>query len=79
MASLIKNFFSKNELQILQKYCYNKLDASQDWVLDRTSFSPAWYYDSLMTALLDIKLPGGIMYLVLLYLIMLIDPLVKYL
>lgn len=57
MASLIKNFFSKNELQILQKYCYNKLDASQDWVLDRTSFSPAWYYDSLMTALLDIKLP----------------------
>ena len=53
---LIKNFFSKEELNILQKYCYNKLDFDKDYVLDNQSFSPAWYDDPLMTALLDIKL-----------------------
>jgi alkylated DNA repair dioxygenase AlkB len=54
---LIKNFFSKVELDILQKYCYNKLDANKDYQLDSQSFSPAWYKDPLMTSLLDIKLP----------------------
>ena len=54
---LIKNFFNKEELNILQKYCYNKLDFDKDYVLDNQSFSPAWYDDPLMTALLDIKLP----------------------
>ena len=57
MASLIKNFLSENELILLQKYCYNKLDHSKDWTIDPQSFSPAWYHDPLMTALLDIKLP----------------------
>jgi len=54
---LIKNFFSKEELNVYQKYCYNKLDSNKDYKLDNQSFSPAWYNDPLMTSLLDIKLP----------------------
>ena len=54
---LIKNFFSKDELSLLQKYCYNKLDQNKDWQIDGQSFSPAWYQDPVMTGLLDIKLP----------------------
>ena len=54
---VIKNFFSKKELNILQKYCYNKLDQNKDYKIDSQSFSPAWYHDPLMTALLDTKLP----------------------
>ena len=53
---LIKNFFSKEELKVLQKYCYNKLDSNKDYILDGYSFSPAWYNDPLMTTLLDVKL-----------------------
>ena len=45
---LIKNFFHKNELKILQKYCYNKLDQNKDWQIDNQSFSPAWYNDPLL-------------------------------
>lgn len=54
---LIKNFFLKEELELLQKYCYNRLDLNKDYQFDNQSFSPAWYNDPLMTALLDIKLP----------------------
>src|SRR5210317_1713124 len=54
---LIKNFFLKKELQVLQKYCYNKLDLNKDYILDSQCFSPAWYKDPLMNALLDTKLP----------------------
>mgnify|MGYP003115341699 CR=1 FL=1 len=57
MASIIKNFLSKYELTILQKYCYNKLDFHKDWTITSQSFSPAWYHDPFMTALLDVKLP----------------------
>ena len=57
MASIIKNFFSKDELIILQKYCYNKLDLDKDWTITSQSFSPSWYHDPFMTALLDVKLP----------------------
>lgn len=53
---LIKQFFKKEELNILQKYCYNKLDSHRDHTIDDQSFSPAWYEDPLMTALLDTKL-----------------------
>jgi len=53
---LIKNFFSKQELKLIQKYCFNKLDENKDYVLDEQSFSPSWYNDPLMTSLLDIKL-----------------------
>ena len=56
-CKLIKNFFSKEELNVYQKYCYNKLDSNKDWQLDSQSFSPSWYNDPLMTALLDTKLP----------------------
>ena len=54
---LIKNFFSKKELEVLQKYCYNKLDLNKDYTLDGQSFSPAWYNDPLMTSFLGTKLP----------------------
>ena len=54
---LIKNFFSKKELNVLKKYCYNKLDLNKDYILDIQSFSPAWYNDPLMTSFLDTKLP----------------------
>ena len=53
---LIKNFFLKEELNVFKKYCYNKLDLNKDYRLDGQSFSPAWYNDPLMTALLDTKL-----------------------
>jgi hypothetical protein len=53
---LIKNFFTKEELNILQKYCYNKLDENKNYEIDSQSFSPAWYNDPLMNALLDVKL-----------------------
>jgi alkylated DNA repair dioxygenase AlkB len=54
---LIKNFFNQDELKILDKYCYNKLDHNKDYVIDDQSFSPAWYNDPLMNGLLDLKLP----------------------
>jgi|TARA_R110000787_G_scaffold263922_1_gene369818 hypothetical protein len=54
---VIKNFLSKEELQVYQKYCYNKLDSNLENTIDKQSFSPAWYRDSLMMALLDTKLP----------------------
>jgi hypothetical protein len=54
---LIKNFFSKEDVKIYQKYCYNKLDQNKDYIMDEHVFSPAWYHDPLMTALLDEKLP----------------------
>ena len=54
---LIKNFFSKDELKVYQKYCYNKIDENKDYTLDEQSFSPAWYKDPLMNGLLDVKLP----------------------
>jgi len=54
---LIKSFFNKEELNILQKYCYKKLDHNKDYALDTQSFSPAWYDDCLMNSLLETKLP----------------------
>jgi len=54
---LIKNFFTKEELIILNKYCYNKLDHNKDYKIDSQSFSPGWYKDPLMDGLLDLKLP----------------------
>jgi len=55
---LIKNFFSKEELNILEKYCYNQLDLNKSYRLDDgQSFSPSWYDDPLMNALLQTKLP----------------------
>ena len=54
---LIKNFFSKEELNILKKYCYNKLDLNKDYTIyDGTSFCPSWYNDPLMTSFLETKL-----------------------
>ena len=55
MASIIKNFLNKEELILLQKYCYNKLDKNEGYKFDGKIFSPAWYMDPLMTGLLDIK------------------------
>jgi len=57
MNTIIKKFFSKDELSLLQKYCYNKLDENKNYQIDGQSFSPSWYHDAVMTGLLDIKLP----------------------
>ena len=54
---IIKQFFKKEELNIIQKYCYNKLDSNEDYILDIQSFSPSWYEDPLMNSLLYVKLP----------------------
>jgi hypothetical protein len=53
---LIKNFFSKDELNILQKYCINKLIKNKEYRIDVQSFSPSWYHDPLMDSLLETKL-----------------------
>jgi len=55
-CKLIKNFFSKKELNIFSKYCFNKLDENKNYRIDTQSFSPAWYNDSLMNSLLNVKL-----------------------
>ena len=52
---IIKNFFTKDELTVYQKYCYNKLDENSNFKIDSQSFSPAWYNDPLMNSLLDVK------------------------
>jgi len=54
---LIKNFFNKKELNLLQEYCFNKLDGVGDYKICNQSSSPSWYEDSLMTTLLNTKLP----------------------
>jgi hypothetical protein len=53
---LIKNFFIKDELNVYEKYCYNKVDLNKDYTIDLQSFSPAWYNDPLMNSLLNVKL-----------------------
>jgi hypothetical protein len=54
---LIKNFFNKDELNILQKYCNRKLDQNKDYELLDKFFSPAWYNDCLMSSVSETKLP----------------------
>ena len=53
----IKNFFTKEELNLFQTYCYKRLNVNKDYTIDVQSFSPAWYNDSLMDSLLYLKLP----------------------
>ena len=57
---LIKNFFSKEELNILQKYCNNRLDENKDYQIDPQSFSPSWYKDPLMNSFLEKKLTAEV-------------------
>jgi hypothetical protein len=52
---LIKNFFTKEELNLLQRYCYRQLDDYKTCEFDTQCFSPAWYKDPLMDSLLDSK------------------------
>jgi len=53
---LIKNFLNESELKVYQKYCYNRLDENINYNIDQENFSPAWYIDPLMNALLDTKI-----------------------
>ena len=53
---IIKNFFSPDELDLLQRFSRNKLDQNVDWIIDDQSFSPAWYDDPLMNGVLYSKL-----------------------
>lgn len=54
---LIKNFLLKEELNLLEKYCYQRLDNDKGSSIDEQSDAPSYYYDPLMISLLDIKLP----------------------
>jgi hypothetical protein len=51
----IKEFFTKQELNVYQRYCYVELDRNT-YKIDSQSFSAGWYSDSLMDALLYDKL-----------------------
>ena len=53
---IIKEFFNRDELDVYQNYCYNKLDQNKDFQIDPQSFSPAWYNDPLMTSILYKKI-----------------------
>ncbi len=53
---IIKEFFNRDELNVYQNYCYNKLDQNKDFQIDPQSFSPAWYNDPLMTSILYKKI-----------------------
>ena len=52
---IIKNFFNKKELNLIEKYCANKFNQKSNSLLDLISFSPQWYDDALMTSLLHTK------------------------
>lgn len=54
-SKLIKNFFSKEEIELYSRYCFTKLDECK-FKVDNQSFSPAWYNDCLMSSLLETKL-----------------------
>lgn len=54
---IINNFFTPEELKVYESYCLNKLDAANEYRIDCQSFSPSWYDDPLMVALLNTKLP----------------------
>ena len=54
---IIKNFFSKKELNLLQRYCHKSLDNSNSYKITTDSFCPSWEDDPLMNALLETKLP----------------------
>ena len=56
MINKVIKLFEQEELQVLQKYCDNKL-AEGKYFKDYVSHTPAWYIDPLMVALLDIKKP----------------------
>jgi hypothetical protein len=59
----IKNFFTPEELKILQPYCYKKVYKSQGTQVNKEgpyfeedpTFSPAWYNDDLMDTVLENK------------------------
>ena len=53
---IIKNFFTQEELNILQPYCYKKL-VVYDKSGDAQTLTPYWYNDELMETLLKIKEP----------------------
>lgn len=53
---VVKNFFTKEELNILKKYCLNKLNL--EWHSDLQSpLVPSFYMDPLMKVMLEEKLP----------------------
>ena len=51
---LIKKFFTKKELNILQHFCYNRLNEGR-LRIDEQSFSASWRKDPLMNSFLEIK------------------------
>ena len=54
--SIIKNFFSKKELDLLQRYCRKRINNSKSYQIFSDSFSPCWEDDALMNSFLETKL-----------------------
>jgi len=53
---VVKNFLSKEELKLLQPYCYNRI-LNDNWTIDpQCPVAPSFYNDAMMTVLLKSKL-----------------------
>ena len=53
---VVKNFLSKEELKLLQPYCYNRI-LNDNWTYDpQCPVAPSFYNDAMMTVLLKSKL-----------------------
>ena len=53
---LIKNFFSKEELLLLQKYCSKKLRTNEEYNFEKDFNAICWYGDIVMNSILEVKI-----------------------
>ena len=53
---LIKNFFSKEELLLLQKYCSKKLHTNGEYNFEEGYNALRWYDDTVMNSILEVKI-----------------------
>tara|TARA_R100000081_G_C4750523_1_gene134116 strand:- start:33 stop:632 length:600 start_codon:yes stop_codon:yes gene_type:complete len=53
---LIKNFFSKEELILLQKYCSKKLHTDKEYKFEKGYDALRWYDDIVMNSILEVKI-----------------------
>ena len=54
---IIDNFFTKEELEILQHYTLKKLEDDKTYLVDPDTESPGWYKDALASTFLHLKKP----------------------
>ena len=53
---LIKKFFSKEELLLLQKYCSKKLHTNGEYNFEEGYNALRWYDDTVMNSILEVKI-----------------------